>query len=176
MNEMITAAQVRVIDQFGKQIGVLPTQEALAMAEAEAKDLILIADKAVPPVAKLIELSKFRYQEQQKKQEEAKKTSKGSELKELRLTPFIAAGDLQARIDRAREFLEDGNKVRLQVKFKGREVTKPEFGQQVLKKIFAAVEDVGKVEIPPKLTGKFMSAQLMPTGKKKVSAAPNPES
>jgi translation initiation factor IF-3 len=172
MNEMITAPQVRVIDQFGKQVGVIPTSEALAQAEAEGKDLILIADKAVPPVAKLIELSKFRYQEQQKKQEEAKKTSKGSEMKELRLTPFIAAGDLEARIARVREFLEDGNKVRLQVKFRGREVTKPEFGQQVLKKIFDAVEDVGKVETQPKLTGKFMSAQLMPGGKKKIIATP----
>ncbi len=168
MNEMITAPQVRLIDQYGGQIGVMSREEALAKGDEEEKDLIMIADQAVPPVVKLIELSKFRYQEQQKRQEEAKKSSKGSDLKELRLTPFIAAGDLEARINRVREFLEEGSKVRLHVKFRGREVTKPEFGNQVLKKIFDAVADVGKVETAPKLAGKFMTAQLMPTGKKKT--------
>lgn len=172
MNEMITAPEVRVINSRGEQLGVMPTSQALGMADEEGKDLIMIADKAVPPVVKLIELSKFRYQEQQKQQEEAKKSSKGSGMKELRLTPFIAAGDLEARINRVREFLEEGNKVRLHVKFKGREITKSEFGTQVLQKIFDAVADVGKVESAPKLVGKFMSAQIMPTGKKKTNLAP----
>lgn len=168
MNEMITAPQVRVINHRGEQVDVMDTQVALAMAESEGKDLIMIADKANPPVVKLIELSKFRYQEQQKHQEEVKKASKGSGMKELRLSPFIAAGDLESRINRVREFLEDGHKVRLHVKFKGREITKQEFGSVVLQKIFDAVADVGKVEMEPKLTGKFMTAQLMPSGKKKT--------
>ena len=168
MNHNIRVPEVRVIDQYGEQLGVMPTDAALRRAEEETKDLIMISDKAVPPVVKLIEFSKFRYQEEQKKKEDTRKASTGSNLKELRLTPFIAAGDLDSRIERVREFLEDGDKVRLHVKFRGREVTKPEFGKQVLQKIFDAVADVGKVETEPKLAGKFMTAQIMPTGKKKI--------
>lgn len=166
MNEGIRATEVRVIDQHGQQLGVMSRQEALELAERELKDLVLIADKAEPPVVKLIEFSKFKYQQQQKKQEE-KKGTKGNVIKELRLTPFIAAGDLESRINRIREFLEEGNKVRLQMKFKGREITKQDFGTNVFQKIFTAVAEVGRVESEPKLLGKFMTAQLTPTGKKK---------
>lgn len=169
MNEMIRASEMRLIDQFGGQMGVFSREEAFALAEREEKDLILISDKATPPVVKLIDYSKFKYQLQQKKQEE-KKGTKGNVIKELRLTPFMASGDLEARINRVREFLEEGNKVRLQMKFKGREITKQEFGTNVFKKIFDAVSEVGRVEIEPKVTGKFMSAQITPTGKKKTSA------
>lgn len=167
MNEAIRSAEMRLIDQFGEQLGVFSRQQALEMAEREGKDLVMITEKALPPVVKLIEFSKFKYQLQQKKQEE-KKGSKGNVIKELRLTPFMASGDLEARINRIREFLEENNKVRLQMKFKGREITKQEFGMNVFTRIFTAVEDVGRVEIAPKLLGKVMSAQITPTGKKKA--------
>lgn len=169
MNEGIRSAQMRLIDQFGEQLGVYSRQEALDLAEREGKDLVMIAEKAEPPVVKLIEFSKFKYQLQQKKQEE-KKGTKGNVIKELRLTPFMASGDLEARINRIREFLEENNKVRLQMKFKGREITKQEFGMNVFTRIFTAVADVGRVEIAPKLLGKVMSAQLTPAGKKKQEA------
>jgi translation initiation factor IF-3 len=174
MNEAIRSSEMRLIDQFGEQLGVFSRQSALELAEREGKDLVMITEKAVPPVVKLIEFSKFKYQLQQKKQEE-KKGSKGNVIKELRLTPFMASGDLEARINRIREFLEENNKVRLQMKFKGREITKQEFGMSVFTRIFTAIEDVGRVEIAPKLLGKVMSAQITPTGKKKAvveTAAP----
>lgn len=145
-------------------------QAALQMAEEQNKDVVLISATANPPVAKLIEYSKHKYQQQQKKQEE-KRATKKSDIKELRLSPFIAEGDLQSRIDRVREFLEDGFKVRLHVRFKGRQITKKDFGQDVLDKIFAAVTDIGQVEIAPKMQGKMLSGQLMPLpkGKAKVN-------
>lgn len=174
MNEGIRAPEMRLISQFGEQIGVLTRQQALDLAEREGKDLVMISEQAQPPVVKLIELSKFKYQLQQKKQEE-KKSAKGNTIKELRLTPFIASGDLVARINRTREFLEEGNKVRLQMKFKGREITKQEFGTNVFQRIFDAVGDVGRVEIAPKLMGKIMSAQLTPLGKKKAAAVSAPQ-
>lgn len=174
MNEAIRSAEMRLIDQFGEQLGVYSRQQALELAEREGKDLVMITEKALPPVVKLIEFSKFKYQLQQKKQEE-KKGSKGNVIKELRLTPFMASGDLEARINRIREFLEENNKVRLQMKFKGREITKQEFGMNIFTRIFKAIEDVGRVEIAPKLLGKVMSAQITPTGKKKASAEPTPQ-
>ena len=142
-------------------------QAALALAEEQNKDVVLIAANANPPVAKLIEYSKHKYQQQQKKQEE-KRATKKSDIKELRLSPFIADGDLQSRIDRVREFLEDGFKVRLHVRFKGRQITKKDFGQDVLNKIFEAVSDIGQIEIEPKMQGKMLSGQLMPLPKGKA--------
>lgn len=168
-NERIRAEEMRLIDENGKQIGVISRAAALQMATEEEKDLVMIAEAANPPVVKLIELSKHKYREQQKKQED-KKSAKVSEIKELRLTPFIAAGDLQSRIERVREFLTDGDKVRFSMKFRGREVTKAEFGERVFRQIFDAVSELGRVEIEPKLVGKNMTAQLtpLPKGKKVV--------
>jgi translation initiation factor IF-3 len=140
-------------------------QEALELGEEKNKDIVLIAPQAKPPVAKLIQISKHKYQQQQKKQEE-KRSAKKTDIKELRLSPFIAEGDLQSRIDRVREFLEAGFKVRLHVRFKGRQITKKEFGQEVLTKITDAVSDIGQIEIEPKMQGKMMSCQLMPNPKK----------
>lgn len=152
---------MRLINEKGEQIGVMSTQEAINLAEEESKDVILIAMKADPPVAKLIEYSKHKYQQQQKKQA-AKKSAKKSDIKELRLSPFIADGDLDSRIDRVKEFLEDGYKIRLQVRFKGRQITRKEFGYKVIEKITNAVADNGQLEMEPKLQGKVLTAQLMP--------------
>jgi len=165
MNQQIRVPEVRLITETGELIGVLSKSEALQMAEEQDKDVILIAPNAAPPVAKLIQYSKYKYQQQQKKQEE-KRSTKKSDIKELRLSPFIAEGDLESRIDRVREFLEDGFKVRLHVRFKGREITKKDFGADVIGRVMLAVADISTVEIPPKMQGKMMSAQLMPSGKK----------
>lgn len=161
---------MRVIDSKGEQIGVLSRQEALDMAREQHQDLILIAEGANPPVVKLIELSKHKYREQQKRQEDAK-SAKVSEVKEIRLSPFIAAGDLESRIAKTREFLEDGDKVRVVMRFKGRQVTKADdFGKRVFDHVFTAVSDLGRIEIEPKLQGKFMSGQVTPLGKNKKAA------
>ena len=165
MNQQIRAAEVRLISDTGEQIGVVSKSQALQLADEQDKDVILIAPTAQPPVAKLIQYSKFKYQQQQKKQEE-KRASKKSDIKELRLSPFIAEGDLDSRIERVREFLDDGFKVRLHVRFKGREITKKEFGQDVISRVISAVSDISAVEMEPKMQGKMMSARIMPTGKK----------
>src|SRR5690606_23619789 len=162
MNQQIRAPEIRLITETGELIGVVSKSEALQMADEQDKDVILIAPNAQPPVAKLIQYSKFKYQQQQKKQEE-KRSSKKSDIKELRLSPFIAEGDLDSRIERVREFLEDGFKVRLHVRFKGREITKKDFGQDVISRVITAVADISSVEMEPKMQGKMMSAQIMPT-------------
>lgn len=143
---------------------------ALRIAQDEGKDLILISAQANPPVTKLIEASKFKYQQQQRAQE-VRKLSKPSEIKELRLSPFIAAGDLEARTKRVREFLEDGDKVRLLLRFKGREITKKEYGENVMNKVFEAVSDIATIETAPKLMGKMMTMQLQPAKKGKKEAS-----
>ncbi len=165
MNEDIRANEVRVLSDRGEQIGVMPKDEAIRLAEEQEKDLILIVAKAQPPVAKIIEESKHKYQQQQQKQKQ-RQSGKGSEIKELRLSPFIAEGDLLARTKRVRKFLEGGDKVRLLLRFRGREITKKEFGENVLNKIYEAVEDVARIEMEPKLQGKVMTMQLMPEKKK----------
>lgn len=155
---------MRLIDEKGGQIAVISKAEALEMAKEQNKDLVLIAEAATPPVVKLIAYSKFRYQVQQKKQEE-KRSNKKTDIKELRLSPFIAEGDLNSRIDRVRDFLESGFKVRLHVRFKGRQITKTDFGDSVLNRIIEKITDVGQVEIEPKMQGKMMTCQLMPIKK-----------
>lgn len=154
-----------MIDEKGEQLGVLSRAAALQLAQERETDLIIIAPQAQPPVAKLIEESKYKYQQQQRKQE-VRKLSKGGDIKEMRLSPFIASGDLESRIKRAQEFLEDGDKVRFLLRFKGREITKKEFGENVMHKVIDALQDVAQVETEPKLQGKVLSMQLMPAKKK----------
>src|SRR6185369_2323240 len=131
----------------------------------EGKDLILVTENAQPPIAKIINIAKFRYQLQQKKAEGRKK-AKTQEIKELRLTPFMGEGDFQTRLKRTLEFLGKGDKVRLTLEFKGRAITKQEFGREQFDRIFAATADIATVEIRPKMLGKKMMAQLIPIKKK----------
>ena len=127
-------------------------------------DLVEIAPMAKPPVAKLIPFSKFKYQLQQKESEEKKKT-KNAKIKELRLTPFMADGDFTSRVSRAKEFFANGDKVRFVVKFKGRQITKKEFGDKILAKVVETLYDVASVEIQPKQLGKIIMMQMSPVKK-----------
>lgn len=156
---------LRVIDAEGKQIGVLPRHEALQMSRNQGLDLVEIAAKANPPVVKLIDFKKFLYQEEKKKREEKRK-AKTTETKEVRLGPFISDNDLHVMIRRCEDFLGDGNKVRLVVKFKGREMARTNFGREVILKVIAAVNDLSKVDREPKLEGRQMVAVLSPERKK----------
>lgn len=165
VNNQISAAQIRVLDSEGKQVGVFTRDEALAKAREAELDLVEIASQAKPPVAKLIDFNKFLYQESKKRQEEKKK-AKVSETKEVRLGPFMGDNDLQVMISRARGFLEDGDKVRLIVKFIGRQVTRPQFGHQILNKVFDALSDISKIDRDPKLEGKQLIAIISPEKKK----------
>jgi translation initiation factor IF-3 len=159
INERIFASPLRVIDAESKQIGLLSKVEALNLAREQELDLVEIAPMAKPPVAKIIDYNKFLYQQSKKKQEEKKK-AKSSETKEIRLGPFMSENDLQVMIRRGREFLEDGDKIRLVVKFRGRQITRSDFGRQVIQKVVEALSDISKVDREPKFEGRQMVALL----------------
>lgn len=166
INERIFAQQLRVLDNEGKQIGVMSKDEALKLAKEQELDLVEIAPMAKPPVVKLIDYNKFLYQEAKKKQEEKRK-AKASETKEIRLGPFMSDNDLQVMIRRGREFLEEGDKVRLVVKFRGRQITRSEFGKEVVNKVITALSDISKVDREPHFEGKQMISLLSAEKNKK---------
>ena len=163
-NERIMANSLRVLDIEGKQIGILSKQEALEKAQEEELDLVEIAPNAKPPVAKIIDFNKFLYQQAKKKQEEKRK-AKVTETKEVRLGPFMQGHDLEVMITRARGFLEESDKVRLVVKFSGRQITHPEFGRQVLNKVIQPLADISKIEKEPRMEGRQMVTILAPEKK-----------
>lgn len=165
INERISAPQLRVLDTEGKQIGILSRQEALAKARELELDLVEIAGHAQPPVVKIIDFNKFLYQESKKKQEEKRK-AKVSETKEIRLGPFMSENDLNVMVRRGREFLEDGDKIKLVLKFRGRQITHPEFGYATIAKVIAALSDISKVDREAHLEGKQMIALVSPERKK----------
>lgn len=156
---------LRVLNDEGKQIGILSKYDALQQAKSAGLDLVEIAPLAKPPVAKLIDFKKFLYQEEKKKREEKRK-AKVTETKEVRLGPFMSDNDLQVMINRCRDFLTDGDKVRLVVKFKGRQITRSDFGKEVLDKVINAVIDIAKTDKLPKMEGRQMIAVISPERKK----------
>ncbi len=165
-NQYISASTLRVLDVEGKQIGVLSKEEALRLAQEQGLDLVEIAPMANPPVVKVIDFKKFLYQQEKKKREEKKK-SKASETKEIRLGPFMSENDLNTRIKQGREFLEDGNKIRLVVKFKGRAITHPEFGREIIAKVVKALDDISKIDREPHFEGKQLIALISAERNKK---------
>lgn len=166
INEKIPSGDLRVIGADGKQIGVLNKDKALEKAKELGLDLIEIAPKAKPPVAKIIEFGKFKYQEE-KKQKKAKKGIKTTELKEIRLSPFIADADYKTRICRINEFLDEGNKVRVVVKFKGRQMGSKQFGYDLLKKVLGNIEREINIDMEPKFIGRHLAMVISPMGKAK---------
>lgn len=153
---------MRVIGDDGKQHGVISKQEALKLAEEKGTDLVLVAPNANPPVAKLIDFSKFKFQ-QEKKEQSAKKKAHTQELKEFRLTPFMAENDLNVRIERSRAFLKRGDKVRFVVWFRGRQLAHKQFGYDILKKAVEKLNDVAVIEIEPKFRGRNLEISLKPS-------------
>lgn len=160
INQYIKAESIRVIDGTGQQLGVMATKEALVKAAELGLDLIEVAENAVPPVVKMMELSKFKYQESKKDRAGASKGSQ--ETKEIRLAPFMAENDLKTKTDKARECLEAGDKVRLVVKFTGRQMSKKEFGDRIITSAINLLAEVGTVVEQPKMLGKLLIAQLKP--------------
>ena len=165
LNERITAFELRVLDAKGEQIGLLKREEALARAKEAELDLVEIAPTAKPPVARIINFNKFLYQEE-KKRRETKKKAKSSDTKEVRLGPFMDSHDLETRLKRAREFLEDNDKVKLVVRFKGRQMGHPEFGHKTIGKAIEMLSDVSKVDKEPRFEGRQLIAMLSPERKK----------
>lgn len=164
INQYIKAEKVRTIDAAGKQIGILSLEEALKKARESNCDLVEVAQNATPPVCKIINFKKFKYLEA-KKEQEGKKKSKRVELKEIRLTPFIAENDFNFRIKRAEKFLKGGDKVKISVKFHGRQMGKKDFGYELIKKAIARLEDISKVNGEPKFVGNCLGTLLVPANK-----------
>lgn len=173
-NEQIPAQTLRVLDIDGKQIGVLSKVEAIAKARELGLDLVEIAAAASPVVAKIVDYNKFLYQESKKKQEE-KKRAKVSETKEVRLGPFMSENDLDTMIRRAQDFLDGNDKVRLVVKFSGRQIAHPEFGHKIIQKVIKTLSDRSKIDREPHLEGRQLIAILTPE-KKKHGKTENQES
>ena len=157
---------VRLLDEEGKQIGIVTKLEALQKAKELDLDVVEIAPGAKPPVAKLIDYKKFKYQEA-KKEQEIRKNQKNVGVKEIRLRPFIGQHDFDTRLNRAKEFLEDGNQVKLSLFFRGREITRKEFGFDVMKRFIAGLKAV-RVVREPRLEGKILAAMVVPDKKKET--------
>src|SRR3989338_2758439 len=141
-NQYITAPNLRVIGADDKQIGVMSRDEALFKAKQLGMDLVMVAEKAQPPVVKIIEFSKFKYQQAQKNKESVKK-DKTKDIKEIRFTPFIGQKDFDTRIAKIKDYLADGHKIKLTVKFTGRQITRKDFGDVVLNKATHALIEFG---------------------------------
>ncbi len=144
---------------MGEMLGIMPLKEALAKAEADGVDLVEIAPLAKPPVVKVIDLSKFLYQQKKKKQEE-KKGSKGSETKQIRFGPFIGEHDLDIKLKRAKEFLTDGNKVKFSVRFTGRQMGHQEIGREKLNMVIEKLGELAKVEREMRMEGRQMTMMI----------------
>lgn len=154
------APTLRVLDVQGKQIGVLSRAEALEKAKGEGLDLVEIAANANPPVAKIVDFQKFRYEESKRERAARKGSSEGG-LKELWLSPRIAEHDLNVRLNQTNKFFEDGHKVKLTVKFKGRELGHRELGYKVLEKALTLLGDKVTAEVDPKFEGRKLSTILV---------------
>ncbi len=161
VNERIKANTVRLIDADGKQVGIVSLQEALARAQDQGLDLVEVAPQADPPVCRIMDYGQFLYQ-QAKKAKEARKKQATVEVKEIKVRPKTEAHDLETKIRHIKRFLNQKNKVKIRVFFRGREITKPELGQEVLRKILAAVEDQAQVEMKPRMEGRQMIMILAP--------------
>ena len=160
-NERITASEVRVISSTGEQLGIISIREALNRAEDEGYDLVEVSPDAKPPVCKIIDYGKLRYKEQKSKKE-AKKKQKTIELKEIKMRPGIDTHDYQVKIKALNKFISGGNKVKVSMRFSGREMEHQNLGFALLKKLTAEVADYAKVEVPPKGEGKQIMMILVP--------------
>lgn len=171
INQYINHPEMRLLDEEGKQIGVLTLAEARQKSFETGLDLIEINGNAKPPVVKLISFSKFKYQESKKSQAE-KKGNKGGDIKELQMTPFIGENDYQTRLKRAQKFLSTGNKVKLSIKFLGRQIQRKEFGYDLASRFTSDLSEISSPESEAKLMGKRLFLTLTPV-KKKVESKNN---
>lgn len=161
MNEGIKDKEVRLIDADGSMIGIVPTEEAQRLADSKNLDLVVIATNATPIVCKIIDYSKNAF-EQAKREKEAKKKQKQVSIKEVRLSATIEEHDFEFKMKNAYKFLQSGSKVKVSIRFKGREMRYTSTGQEVLAKFAEAVKEVGTVEKQPRLEGRSMTMILVP--------------
>ena len=160
-NEQITASEVRVISSSGKQLGIISIREALNRAEDEGFDLVEVSPEAKPPVCKIIDYGKLKYKEQKSKKE-AKKKQKTIEVKEIKIRPGINKHDYEVKLKALSKFIGGGNKVKVSMRFRGREMEHQNIGFDLLKKLTEQVSEYAKVEVPPKPEGKQIMMVLVP--------------
>lgn len=163
MNEEISAREVRLIGAGGEQLGITAFEEARMRALEAGLDLVEIAPNAAPPVCRLMDYGKYRYA-QAKRAREAKKKQKKVHLKEIKLRPKIEPHDYATKLNHVVRFLKEGDKVKVMVMFRGRELTHAELGRRVLDRVVSDTKEIAQVERPPVLEGRFLSLTLLPTG------------
>lgn len=166
VNKQIRVRRVKVIGPDGKMLGILPTNEALQKAAEFDLDLVEIVPNENPPICKILDYGKYLY-ELKKKEKEAKKHQVGIHLKEVRFTARIAPNDYQVKLRHIKAFLEGGNRVKIVLRFRGREITHKEAGEKLLQKLIDDTKELGKVEFGPKFEGRTLVLQIVPQGRRK---------
>ena len=161
INEEIRDREVRVVDQNGAQLGVMPVKQALDMAEEMQLDLVKIAPQARPPVCKIMDYGKYRF-EQSKKEREFRKNQRVITVKEVRLSATIEDHDIDVKLKNAIKFLKDGNKVKATIRFRGRQITHSEIGRQVMTEFAERIKEYGTVDKAPQIDGRNMSMMISP--------------
>ena len=161
INEEIRDREVRVVDQNGEQLGVMSSRDALALAEERQLDLVKIAPQARPPVCKLMDYGKYRF-EQSKKEREFRKNQKVITVKEVRLSATIEDHDVDVKFKNAVKFLKDGNKVKVTIRFRGRQITHSEIGRQIMNEFADRIKEYGTVDKAPQIEGRNMSMFISP--------------
>jgi translation initiation factor IF-3 len=174
VNDRIRAREVRVVAPDGSQIGVRPIDEARWLARELGLDLVEVAPEARPPVCRLMDYGKYKY-EQSVKQREARKKQTRTVIKEVKFRPKIDKHDYEVKMRRAIEFLDENDKVKVTMMFRGREVTHPEIGREILQRLARDVDGHGEVEIPPKMEGRNMTMQLAPVRRSSAKEEPAPD-
>jgi translation initiation factor IF-3 len=171
---MIRIPQVRVVDEEGAQLGIMPTARALEMAQERGLDLVEVAPMAQPPVARFLDFGQYKY-ELTKREKENKRRQRSVTFKEVRLSPKIGSGDFETKLHRAIEFLEEGDRIKVTVRFRGRELTHPEIGRNLIARFVERVGEHGVQERAPLLEGKAMHITMASTHKPKAHEGPRPE-
>ena len=161
LNEEIRDKEIRVIGEDGTQLGIMSAEKANAMADEQGLDLVKISPNAVPPVCKIMDYSKFCF-DQKKREKEAKKNQRVVEVKEIRMSPSIDTNDLNTKVKAAQKFLADGNRVKVSVRFRGREMAHTNLGEKLLMEFAEACAETATMEKNPKLEGRFMGMFLAP--------------
>ena len=170
MNDQIRVRQVRLIEADGGQVGIVDTRDAMRRAREEDLDLVLVGERAQPPVARLMDYGKYRYELQQE-EKEARKRSRQQELKAIKFRVKIGDHDFQTKVNHVRRFLKGGHKVKITIMFRGRERTHPELGKELLNRVSQDVADLGVVDQPPQIAGMDMNMTLRPSSEAKDSKA-----
>jgi translation initiation factor IF-3 len=171
VNRQIRISPVRVISPDGEQIGIVPVEQALQIAEEQGLDLVEVAPLARPPVCRIMDYGKLKYEEQRQARE-ARKRQHHVQIKEVKMRPGIEEHDFEFKTRHARRFLEEGNKVKLTMMFRGRQMAHPQFGRQVLDRASGLLQDVSKVESHPQMEGRSMTMVLAPLKPPAQAAAP----